>query len=438
MKATSFSYFLQTHRGFLLVLAAAFFLGKIVAPLGMGILMIAAMVWLFQGKSSYLALLLMFVLLWGDSRTRSLLFFKPMRIALILTCTVHSIRLIAAKKIKFQSIILTTIPFFIIAVLGVFKSPSPVVSFSKMISYFCLLFTALHHFQYEILRKSRPPFLLKVLYLFCSLTFMSVIFRWITPDLTMFGERFRGFLGNPNGFGNFHTLLVPLVAMAWHLYPSTRKTLRYLIFGLIAGLILAQSRTAIGSIMIYLFLLYFYQRGNFMKWFFWLAVMPTLIVFNTLVSIEDIVELLNLEEFFRIESLKSGAGRFLAWEFGWAQIKLNPLIGRGFAYEEIYFHSMRDFFIATEHNGGMHNSFLTFVMNNGLIGAVLFVLFLIILFNQHQAPKRAMPFLIAAIISANFESWLNSSLNAFSILFYLNIVVLIQYPNLKRLARFYR
>ncbi|MEO1384558.1 MAG: hypothetical protein AAFV78_15150 [Bacteroidota bacterium] len=42
-----------------------------------------------------------------------------------------------------------------------------------------------------------------------------------------------------------------------------------------------------------------------------------------------------------------------------------------------------------------------------------------------------MPFIIAALISATFESWLNSSLNAFTIHFFLVLTLLIEYPRIK-------
>ena len=165
--------------------------------------------------------------------------------------------------------------------------------------------------------------------------------------------------------------------------------------------------------------------------FFWFFGLPIIVFIFTAVPLETLVGLVGLEEFLRVESLKTGTGRFLAWGLGLTEIQNNLWIGRGFGYEEYFFYQLREFLIATEHQGGMHNSYLTFLMNNGVLGSIPFVIFLIALFRKVKVKKFAFPFIIVVLISANFESWLNSSLNAFTFFFFVILSFLISYKTLK-------
>lgn len=199
--------------------------------------------------------------------------------------------------------------------------------------------------------------------------------------------------------------------------------------------VLSGSRTALGTIGIFYILYYFHKRNAVLTTSFYMMILPAGLLFLSFGGLETIVSLFGLEDYLRVESLLTGTGRYLAWSLGLTQIAQNPIIGRGFAWEEIYFHSIEEILVATEHQGGMHNSFLTFIMNNGYLGFLLFVVFLIYLMSRMRAPWFSFPFALAALLSSFFESWLNSSLNAFSIHFFLVIMILIEYPNLMANAK---
>jgi O-antigen ligase len=69
------------------------------------------------------------------------------------------------------------------------------------------------------------------------------------------------------------------------------------------------------------------------------------------------------------------------------------------------------------HQGGIHNSFLTFWMDQGLIGLVIYLRSFILLFIQGaQKTRLAFPAMFAISFTAYFESWLVASLSAFAFL----------------------
>ena len=69
------------------------------------------------------------------------------------------------------------------------------------------------------------------------------------------------------------------------------------------------------------------------------------------------------------------------------------------------------------HQGGIHNSFLTFWMDQGLIGLIIYLRSFILMFiKAAQKTRFAFPAMFAISFTAYFESWLVASLSAFAFL----------------------
>ncbi|MEO0580850.1 MAG: O-antigen ligase family protein [Bacteroidota bacterium] len=381
-------------------------------------------------QDKMLLITLLVLLIMGDSRAYYFSHYKNLRIVCILLLSIYTMVLMFRGKIKFRPLILGVVPFFLVALLGGLRSPSIGVSLSKMISYFLLIFLTLHFFPY-LIRKTNGKVLMDISYLSALVMILGLIGMIFYPNLVFLIGRYRGMLGNPNGLGIYSTLTFPLALCLIGLFPHKKSSLRIIMFLIVFSVILSGSRTALGTIGIFYALYIFYKGGRTQVFALWSFILPTTYLFIQSISIERLVQMVGLGEFLRVESLTTGTGRFLAWSMGLAEINRNPFIGKGFAYEEIFFHELEDILIATEHQGGMHNSFLTFIMNNGYIGFTFFLVFLLIMLFRVRARAFGMPFIIASLISATFESWLNSSLNAFTIHFFLVLTLLIEYPRIK-------
>ncbi len=370
--------------------------------------------------------MLILILILGDSRAHYFDYVKNLRIVAILVVGGLTINEIANGKYQFRSLFLWAIPFFIIALFGGLRSPSIGTSLSKMVSYFLLLVVTLHYIPYHF--RKNANLLADVSTLGIWILILGLVAMMVNPSLAFLLGRYRGLLGNPNGLGIYATLIFAILLICLEVYPNRKRQWQLGIVLLLFSVLLSGSRTALGTIGIFYFLYWFHKRNPGSIVFLWGGVIPGMLVFFSFLSPTDIIRMIGLGEFLRVESIETGTGRFLAWTLGWNQILQNPFIGKGFAYEEIYFHSLADILVTTEHQGGMHNSWLTFMMNNGLIGFLFFIIFLINLLVRMKSRAFALPFVLAALVSATFESWLNSSLNAFAIHFFMVVMILVEWP----------
>ncbi|MCI4668422.1 MAG: O-antigen ligase family protein [Bacteroidia bacterium] len=348
---------------------------------------------------------------------------------MILFVFLRTLSLMSAGKISFRKIFLLIIPFFIVAFLGGLRSPNIGLSMAKMISYLLLIFAVLHFIPYMI-RITEGKILLDIIKLSIVFFVIGLILRFVNPQVAYLVARYRGLMGNPNGLGIYSTLIFPLYFIYLSIYDDSKRIVYVAIVLCLVSTVLTGSRTSLGTILIFYLLYSFHKRSTLVTTGFYVMVLPAILVFLASGGLEFAISLFGLEEYLRVESLFTGTGRYLAWSLGLTQIAQNPFIGRGFAWEEIFFHDMADILVATEHQGGMHNSYLTFIMNNGYLGFIFFAIFLIYMMFRMRAPWFSFPFALAAILSSFFESWLNSSLNAFSIHFFIILMVLIEYPKL--------
>ena len=76
---------------------------------------------------------------------------------------------------------------------------------------------------------------------------------------------------------------------------------------------------------------------------------------------------------------------------------------------------------STGHQGGVHNSYLAFIVNTGFVGFGFFILFWVNAFRKVKNLFFLFPFLATIAFSAMFESWLFSSLSAFHIMFLVTV-----------------
>jgi len=406
-----------------------FFTGNIAEPISYVILIVVVVYWQITDRPHLYVMMAFVLLIFGDSRLPQLAFVKNLRYIIIIMLSVQVLRDLLSKKYSYNPLLNWAIPFFLLSSLSLFLSPSPVLSFSKMVSYYLLLFVTLHLLQYYLL-TSNGVMLLDLSKLIIWI-FLAGLMLYVLPEITNYKGRFRGVMGNPNGLGILATLTFPLLITTYSIVPQAKKILTFGIICLFISVVLAGSRTALFSLILFWSMYTFYRYGILGKSAFWMTAIPILLIIFT-IGIETLVYNLGLGGYLRAESLTSGSGRTLAWEIGLQEIRDNLWLGRGFAYEEVYFADLKDFFVLTEHQGGIHNSYLTFLMNNGIIGSLLFILFIIVLVNNTQAPTYTTPLLISALFSATFESWLNASLNAFTIYFFLMLITFIHLPKLQQ------
>jgi O-antigen ligase len=378
---------------------------------------------LHKGDIQNLFLLFYLVLFFSDSRSGLFEFSKIIKPALAFFFGFIGLY-IGIKRKLFPEWVKYFIPFFVWSLFVIYYSPIQLTALQKTISYI-FLYLSVPVILILLLDRKGNGFLKNYFFIVFLLLFIGLGLKIIAPDMVTLAGRYRGLLGNPNGLGIFLTvqfLFFQVVISTWpRLFSKTELRWLYAIF--ILSLFLSRSRTALGVFLIFFVLKWIYKRSTFLGVF----VSILIVSFGSfiLALIPDMIVSFGLQDYLRIKTLEEGSGRVVAWTFAWFHIKENYFIGRGFGYTIYLFHEFKEMLAAMNHQGNAHNSYLTFWLNTGLIGLVLYFFALLrVIIKSAKVNKIAMPVFTGFLISANFESWLTASLNPFTIVFVMTITQL--------------
>lgn len=290
-------------------------------------------------------------------------------------------------------------------------------SLQKTIS-FILSFMVLPNFFTKLYREHGEQFFRRFVFFVITTLLIGFVLKYIAPDFSYLENgRFRGVLGSPNGLGIYSVLTFIFFYVLNDFFPSLfSKYEKYIIFGaILISIYWSGSRNSVIAVLIFYFFQRFYNLSPFFGLImFLLALFLTELITNNLTFI---IMSLDLGDFFRINTLEEGSGRYIAWDFAWKQIQHNFLIGKGFAYNEYFMRQNYGLLSKLGHQGGIHNSFLTFWMDQGLIGLIIYLRSFILMFiKAAQKTRFAFPAMFAIFFTAYFESWLVASLSAFAFL----------------------
>jgi len=306
--------------------------------------------------------------------------------------------------------------FFGIAGIAWLNSPILFDSFMKMSSY-ALLLLLIPRLVNKALLSGSDSFLVHLVLLGTLVLLAGLILRVVSPGFVMFlGGRFSGLLGNPNGLGIYSFLFFMMVSLIFkyhgNLFSSKEKIL---VYGIITiSLVLSGSRGGLFATLLFLLGWYFFDKSKLLGF----VVLTSIFISYQLIvaNIDQIASALGLEAFLRIETLKTGSGRLVAQKFALEQIQKNYWVGKGFGYGEYLMKISAERFLETEHQGNVHNSYLTLWLDTGLIGLIAFCLGWISNFiraAKHSSLVWAIFF--GVLLSTSVESWLSASLNPFTI-----------------------
>jgi len=318
------------------------------------------------------------------------------------------------------------VPFFVVALYCLLYAPYSIFieSFSKTLSYFILIYMVPNYVN-KSYRDDGLDFLKLLIYVAIFVLSFGLLLKVTLPDLVTFDERYRGLMGNPNGMGLYCLTVFLLFALTTLSFPELfsrwEKILFYLL--LFGSVFLCGSRNTIVAILVYIMFSYLTSLSTFFGFIVFLLVVSAYGYIDA--HIVDIVKSLGLENYFRVGSLNDAAGRYIAWQFAWDHISSNIFLGHGFEYTDYVFHTNQDALNALGHNGNAHSSFLTFWLDTGLIGLLLFLYAFIGTFLvAARRNKVVVAALFAILFSAVFESYLTASLNPFTCIIVIFLTVL--------------
>lgn len=296
------------------------------------------------------------------------------------------------------------------------------IVFQKTISYLLLFLIVPNYFLVLFNKKN---ILILLCYFLLAILLAGGIFYFINPDLVFLKGRFRGIFGNPNGLGIYCLLFF----FIFHLLTKSDKDfipnkIKLLInFIIIINILFSQSRSC-------LFAIFIFYAFNFL-----LNYSPSIAIFFSLFSIVifgfisvnfyDTIKYLNIDNFIRINTFENASGRYIAWSYLFNQFNIeNIFIGNGIGSTEILFNNKYSFLSKLGHEGNAHNSFLTIWYDTGFFGLLSFIAFISNNFIFFKNFNKNIPIFFGIFLSAFFESWLSASLNPFTILFLIILVLI--------------
>jgi O-antigen ligase len=375
---------------------------------------------LLKSRDQYLEMLLgfFFLLILSDSRNPNLAFAAVTKEIYVVML---GILLFSDRRnlVDFNGFFYRFIPFFVIAFICIFNGPGEnyLNAFEKTLSYTLLLIVVPNYFQRAYTDKGKEVYRALIL-LSAAILSIGFILRFISPHLVSREGRFEGLLGNPNGLGVFALLFFLFFTITLDLYTDlfTKREKTFIYIVVLLSLVLSGSRGSLFGVIIYMFFSFFYRRSFFLG-----AVITVLVVASysyISANLVDAIHFLGLEQYFRINTLEEGSGRFVAWKFTWDHIQESFWFGRGFEYTTYLFSIPENvtYLQSLGHIGNIHNSYLTLWLDTGLVGLSAYcIAFLSCFIKASKKTKLAMPLMFAIIFSTFFESWLTASLNPFTI-----------------------
>ncbi len=367
-----------------------------------------------------------FILTISDNRLHALDFAKTAKN----TYTILIALIVLAKKteeyvkIDLYKYIITYIAF---AVICLIYAPSDLISTAtqKTLSYF-LLFLIIPNFISLLLKIYSIKLYKNLFYFICLILLFGLLTKFIASDFSHINGRFRGVLGNPNGLGIYTSLILLSFLVIKDLLPNifNREGTILIVGSAGISLLLSGSRNSILTVLIFVLSRYIFKKSITLG-------VTTFILFALLyqivdLNVEQIIISLGLGNFFRVDTLKNGSGRLVAWEFAFQQIKESVYLGRGINYTEWIYTKYFAYLNKLGHQGAAHNAYLTIWLDTGLFGLISFLTGLLALFIRlAKSYSAAIPLLFALLFSNQFESWVTASLNPFTIFLILMVTSII-------------
>ena len=188
------------------------------------------------------------------------------------------------------------------------------------------------------------------------------------------GIRITSFTKNPNSLAKF---LLPFIPVACILAIDSKKLLTKnyyfaVTLAMIIALIVTQSRGAWGALIVSLVLIAYLMRS--IKSALWICI-P---LFAGLAILPGNAAIARIKTIFDW-TLLSNAERLHIWDAALKMIKNNPLIGIGLNHYELHYPSYKSPSGYFETFGHAHNTFINIAVETGLLGAILFMAFLLII-----------------------------------------------------------
>ncbi|MBK7381866.1 MAG: O-antigen ligase family protein [Flavobacteriales bacterium] len=307
------------------------------------------------------------------------------------------------------------LPFFLYSIFPLLFSNSIIVAVEKTISY-ALMFMVVPNYVLYCYRRQGWSFFRNLIFFMTAILLFGFVLQAMDPVYSHVMGRFRGMFGNPNGMAIYCFLFIMLASVVNTLNRnlfSFRE--RLVIFGTIFYfLLMSGSRASLTSAAIFLIFHRFFASSPMLGFVGLVGFVLAVELVSS--NLEMIITYFGLAEYFRLNTLENGSGRYFAWDFAWQHIQRFFVFGGGFANDETIMRKYRLYLESQGHQGGVHNTYLSMWLNVGIVGLTIFLRSLLLLFiKASKLVPMSLAIMFATLFSLMYESWLVGSLNPYTI-----------------------
>lgn len=311
------------------------------------------------------------------------------------------------------------LPFFFYSVFPILRSHIPILSFEKTISY-AMLFLVVPNIVLYNFRRYGWAFFKNLIWFIMFILITQQLLPYVAPEWWSYiGDRFRGYFGNPNGLAIFTYLTFVLFTVLNHLrrdlFSTSAKVFIYAV--LVYYVITCGARTSLMSTLMFVVFIQFFRISFFLGIISFFAFLGLSELLSS--NLPAIITALGLQDYMRVDTLSDGSGRYFAWQYAWQQINDQGyfLFGAGFENEGWVMEKGRTYLEQLGHQGGVHNTYLAFWLNTGIVGLILFLRsFGLIFIKASKNTPISMAIMFSVLFSILYESWLAGSLNPYTIM----------------------
>lgn len=319
---------------------------------------------------------------------------------------------------------------FIYGIFSTYLNTSSYIGLVKISGLFLVIFLAFSLSKYFMLQENSENYY-KIIILITSLvvgsSFLLFVLGVNLGRVSEDGGRFSGWVDNPNTLAMMLMIVFPVVLL--NSLKDRRLGLfspRILLFFLITIVALTGSRSAAAGIGVAAIVIFSYQKGGKERLVL-LSIVSIAVV--TLVGFELKDVILNIVSYKRFGNLIL-SGREEVWAVAFMLIQNQPYFGYGFDTETTLIDQYHHLLIT--HQGKVfHNSYLSYIVHLGLIGAMPLLWIIIysirslmfLRFHSNNPEEFRMRLVSAAIVFSSlvhaiFETWLFSPGNLANLIFW--------------------
>lgn len=319
------------------------------------------------------------------------------------------------------------LPFFVYAFFPIFFSPVPFAAIEKTVSY-ALIFLVVPNYVLYCFRLYKWDFFKNLVWFVVLMLISQQLMRLSgSPGQYLITDRFRGFFGNPNGMAIFVYLSLVLFMVVNHLHHGlfSRSGQLVIYAVLFYYLITCGARTALMASLMFMLFIQFFR----------ISVLLGIISFIAFIGVSEllasnlpaIITAMGLQNYLRVDTISDGSGRYIAWTYVWDLINHHGyfLFGAGFENEGYLMLKAYSYLSRLGHEGGVHNSYLAFWLNVGIVGLLIyFRSFVLIFIKASKNTSIAFAVMFSVLFSILYESWLAGSLNPYTIMLLIILTVM--------------